>query len=262
MSELPIIYSGPFTPGRHFLRYVRLLLAHTVLIVLLGALALQRGTAFSGQFPYSRPRAEAPEDASVTPDVLAWALSRVGFLASVNGGSGWELVLGWQRMIGEDIATWCVHRAARALAASCPSANSLSRLCVPRRVRQGVYRGGSPHSRSCSRQAHPPVRRPLSTSAFPSPLARPGCLTVPAVAFIAGTGCFRSPKLDKLQWGHRQTPRSQLDSSPRAPTTHRRCDGEHTVRSWMLRRTVSCPPAVEAWAPAQRPQWSSLRGYR
>jgi hypothetical protein len=27
----------------------------------------------------------------------------------LNGGSQWELMLGWQRMFGSDVATWCVH---------------------------------------------------------------------------------------------------------------------------------------------------------
>eukprot|EP01043_Picozoa_sp_COSAG02_P001667 COSAG02_NODE_35_length_49339_cov_20.375102_41_plen_583_part_00 len=102
--QMPQPYSGPFTPGRGFMRYVRLLLAHIVLIVLLGGLAVQRGTVFSGQFPYSQRRAESSEEES---DVLAWALTRLGLLAT--GGFRWELVVGWQRMFGGDMASWCVH---------------------------------------------------------------------------------------------------------------------------------------------------------
>lgn len=106
---MPKPYSGPFTPGRGFMRYVRLLLAHLVFIVLLGCAAVQRGTIFSGQFPYSQRRAERAEqdDASTASDVMAWALTRVGLLATSS--LRWELVLGWQRMFGGDMVSWCVH---------------------------------------------------------------------------------------------------------------------------------------------------------
>lgn len=91
-SELPKPYSGPFTPGRHFLRYVRLLLAHVVLTLALGTLASHRGTMFSGQFPYSQPRLESSVDAPPVPsDVLAWALSRVGFLGSESSNRSLHL---------------------------------------------------------------------------------------------------------------------------------------------------------------------------
>ena len=67
---------------------------------------------FSGQFPYSQPTsADSSDKEAMASDVLAWAFSRVGLVASVNGANGWELMLGWQRMFGEDMAMWCVQLA-------------------------------------------------------------------------------------------------------------------------------------------------------
>jgi hypothetical protein len=85
-NELPEPYSGPFTPGRHCMRYVRLLLAHVVFSLVLGALASRRGTFFSGRFPYSQPRdseeaSHGEKGAALMSDVWAWALSRVGLFA-------------------------------------------------------------------------------------------------------------------------------------------------------------------------------------
>jgi hypothetical protein len=68
---MPKPYSGSLTAGSGFTRYVRLL-PHVVLIVLLGGLAVQRGTVFSGQFPYSQQQAESPEEDEV-PMMSIWA---------------------------------------------------------------------------------------------------------------------------------------------------------------------------------------------
>ena len=77
IETLPDPYSGWFTPGCGFLRYLRLLLVHVALMYYLAKSRFLPDV--TGEFPNSQPSSDAGEEvSSLVTDLWAWASSRLG----------------------------------------------------------------------------------------------------------------------------------------------------------------------------------------